>query len=63
LLVGDSPVDFETAVAAGSAFAWARYGFGARRFGREAPDTPYVLDAPQDLPPVVERLAGIFSGT
>jgi phosphoglycolate phosphatase len=62
LLVGDSPVDFETAVAAGSGFAWARYGFGSARFGSEPPDTPYILDTPQDLPPVVERLAAIFSG-
>jgi phosphoglycolate phosphatase len=62
LLVGDSPVDFETAVASGSAFAWARYGFGAARFDDGPPDTPYVLDAPADLTPVVDRLAAIFSG-
>jgi phosphoglycolate phosphatase len=62
ILVGDSPVDYETARAAGSAFAWARYGFGARRFETEVPDTPYILDAPNDLIPVVDRLAAIFSG-
>jgi hypothetical protein len=49
-------------MASGSAFAWARYGFGAARFGGQPPDTPYVLDAPHDLTPVVERLAAIFSG-
>lgn len=62
VLVGDSPVDYETACAAGSAFAWARYGFGAVRFQAAPPDTPYVLDAPQDLVHVVDRLAAIFSG-
>lgn len=62
ILVGDSPIDYDTARASGSAFAWARYGFGARRFVT-APDTPYVLDAPQELIAVVDRLSGIFSGT
>jgi phosphoglycolate phosphatase len=63
ILVGDSPVDYETAQAAGSAFAWARYGFGADRFASGPPDTPYVLDAPQDVVPVVEQLAAIFSNS
>jgi len=62
VLVGDSPIDFATARASGAAFAWARYGFGAPRFGGEPPDTPYVLDKPADLPAIVQRLAAIFSG-
>jgi phosphoglycolate phosphatase len=62
ILVGDSPVDYETARASGSAFAWARYGFGTGRFGSELPDTPYVLDVPADLVPIVDRLEAIFSG-
>lgn len=62
LLVGDSPIDFETACASGSAFAWARYGFGAARFGSLPPDTPYVLDVPADLPAIVDHLSSIFSG-
>ena len=37
LLVGDSPVDRGTARAAGSPFAWARYGFGAARFDDAPP--------------------------
>lgn len=32
VLVGDSPVDAETANRAGAAFVWAAYGFGARAF-------------------------------
>lgn len=60
LLVGDSPVDRDTAQNAGCRFAWARYGFGARRF-EAAPDTPYVLERPADLDAVLERLAS-FAG-
>lgn len=54
LLVGDSPIDEETAHAAGCAFAYARYGFGAVRFER-APATSYVLDHPSELPSVLDR--------
>jgi phosphoglycolate phosphatase len=62
LYVGDSPVDWNTARNAGCAFAWARYGFGARRFGPDRPDTPYVLEAPRDLVAVIDRLAAVASG-
>jgi phosphoglycolate phosphatase len=62
LLIGDSPVDWETAQAAGCAFAWARYGFGAARFGAEVPDTPYVLDSPRDALSVVDRVAAVHAG-
>lgn len=62
LLVGDSPIDWQTAVAAGCAFAWARYGFGAARFDHTPPDTPYVLNHPSDLPAVLDRFAAISTG-
>jgi phosphoglycolate phosphatase len=62
LYVGDSPVDWQTAQNAGCAFAWARYGFGARRFAGERPDTPYVLDAPRDLVAIVDRISAVASG-
>ena len=55
LMVGDSPIDWATATAAGCGFVWARYGFGAARFHEQAPATPYVLDRPRDLLEVVER--------
>ncbi|MGE3276918.1 MAG: HAD family hydrolase [Vicinamibacterales bacterium] len=61
LLVGDSPVDYETARAAGVAFVYARYGFGAIRF-EAPPDTPYVLDRPADLPAVIARFAAASDG-
>ena len=61
ILVGDSPVDAETADAAGCAFAWARYGFSAARFAA-TPDTPYVLNHPSDLSEVLDRFAAVNSG-
>lgn len=61
LLVGDSPVDWETADAAGCAFAWARYGFGAARF-EEPPDTPYVFDRAADFAPILDRAAALALG-
>lgn len=61
MLVGDSPVDCETAEAAGIAFVWARYGFGADRFD-VPPNTPYVLARPSDFAAVLDRFAAIASG-
>jgi phosphoglycolate phosphatase len=63
LLVGDSPIDWQTAVAGGCAFAWARYGFGAMRFGDTPPDTPYVLERPIDLIEVLDRYSNVMTGT
>jgi phosphoglycolate phosphatase len=62
MLVGDSPIDWATSRAAGCAFAWARYGFGAARFEKSAPDTPYVLERPADLASVLDRFAAIAAG-
>jgi phosphoglycolate phosphatase len=63
LLVGDSPIDWQTAQAAGCSLAWARYGFGAVRFDGGPPDTPYVLDAPADLSAVLDRFTAIHAGS
>jgi phosphoglycolate phosphatase len=61
VLVGDSPIDWQTASNAGCDFVWARYGFGAARFDRP-PDTPYVIDRPAELAGVVDRLRAIRFG-
>ena len=61
MLVGDSPIDWRTAVAANCDFVWARYGFGAQRFD-SAPDTPYVIDRPQDFASVLDRSRAIRFG-
>ena len=62
LMVGDSPVDWATATAAPCSFAWARYGFGAAKFGDGLPNTSYVLDRPADLVAVLDRFAAVMSG-
>ncbi len=62
LLVGDSPIDFQTASNAGCVFVWARYGFGAARFGDKPPETRYILDAPRDLVGTVDRVAAVMRG-
>jgi phosphoglycolate phosphatase-like HAD superfamily hydrolase len=54
-LIGDSPADANTAVAAGCAFGFARFGFGAAKFQSEA--TPYVLDHARELSRVLDRFA------
>ena len=61
ILVGDSPIDWNTAMAAGCDFVWARYGFGAQRF-ENAPDTPYVIDRPADFAAILDRLRAIRFG-
>ena len=60
VLVGDSPVDWETTLAAGCTFVWARYGFGASRFA-ERPDTPYILDHASELTAILDRLTPLAS--
>ncbi len=62
VLIGDSPVDWETARAAGCAFGWARYGFGAARFNGDEPGTPYVLEQPRDALTIVDRVATVLAG-
>ena len=62
LMVGDSPVDWATAIAAPCQFAWARYGFGAARFEDRLPDTSYVLEQPTDLLAVADRFSAVMSG-
>ncbi|HXG86807.1 MAG TPA: HAD-IA family hydrolase [Vicinamibacterales bacterium] len=62
LMIGDSPVDWQTAAAAGCAFAWARYGFGAERFNGAAPETAYILDKPSDLTAILDRFVAVTTG-
>jgi phosphoglycolate phosphatase len=62
LLVGDSPIDWQTSKNAGCLFAWACYGFGAARFEGHAPETPHVLERPADLAAVLDRLARVHTG-
>ena len=58
LLVGDSPVDLETARRAGTPVCLARYGFGYRFAGSEFTGDEFFIDAPAELLKVVESLDG-----
>lgn len=49
VMVGDSPADWQVADAAKVPFVFARYGFGAIKFGSRPPDTPWVLDHAREL--------------
>jgi phosphoglycolate phosphatase len=61
-LIGDSPVDEETARAAGCYFVYASYGYGHRRYGETSPATPFVVARPTELPALIERLELVASG-
>jgi phosphoglycolate phosphatase len=49
VMVGDSPADWKTAEAARVPFVFARYGFGASKFGSTPPGTPLVIDHAREL--------------
>jgi phosphoglycolate phosphatase len=54
LLVGDSPIDWQTARAAGTRICLARYGFGFTRVAvTELADGELVIDAPIELTTVL----------
>lgn len=55
VMVGDSPADYKAALNANCPFVFARYGFGATKFG-EPPDTPYVIDHARELDSVLTRI-------
>jgi phosphoglycolate phosphatase len=56
VLIGDAPPDAKTAEAAGCAFVFARYGFGAGKFGNHPPRTPHVIDHPRELLRVLDAI-------
>ena len=54
VMVGDSPADAKVAEAANVPFVFARYGFGAPKFGAAPPTTQFVIDHAREL----ERVLG-----
>ena len=56
VMIGDSPTDYKVAVNANCPFVFARFGFGAAKFGDQPPDTPYVIDHARELDRVLEAL-------
>ena len=55
VMVGDSPADWKTADAAKVPFVFARYGFGASKFGSTPPQTDLVIDHARELERVLVR--------
>lgn len=49
VMIGDSPVDYQVAVNAHCPFVFARFGFGAPKFGEAPPETEYVIDHVREL--------------
>ena len=49
LMIGDSPADWKAAEAANVPFVFARYGFGAGKFGTTPPNTSLVIDHAREL--------------
>ena len=58
VMIGDSPADWKAAVQAGVPFVFAKYGFGASKFGSDTPDTDLVIGHPRELDRVLERVRG-----
>jgi phosphoglycolate phosphatase len=56
VMIGDSPADGKVAAAAACPFVFARYGFGAPKFGDAPPTTPFVVDHPRELSAVLAAL-------
>ena len=49
VMIGDSPADYKVAINAPCPFVFARFGFGAPKFGEAPPNTAYVIDHAREL--------------
>lgn len=56
VMIGDSPVDAETAAAAGCPFILAAYGFGVAKFDGAIPSGTLVARQPRELVALVDTL-------
>lgn len=57
VMIGDSPADWKASVNANVPFVFARFGFGAAKFGDEPPATDLVIDHPRELVGVLSRIS------
>jgi phosphoglycolate phosphatase len=56
VMVGDSPADYRTALAAGAIPVLARYGFGFGRFEGAVPPDVLVVDHPRELLSIADTI-------
>ena len=57
VMVGDSPADWKAAEAAKIPFVFARYGFGASKFGTMPPNAQFVIDHARELDRALAAIA------
>lgn len=57
VMIGDSPADWKTAEAANIPFVFARYGFGAGKFGSSPPNTGLVIDHAREIERALAAIA------
>lgn len=57
VMIGDSPADWKVAEAARVPFVFARFGFGASKFGETPPNTPFVIDHARELDRTLEQIS------
>jgi phosphoglycolate phosphatase len=57
VMIGDSPADWQTAEAANVPFVFARYGFGAGKFGSTPPNTGLVIDHAREIERALASMA------
>ena len=57
VMIGDSPADSKVAENAEVPFVFARFGFGAPKFGSTPPNTPHVIDHMRELDRVLEKIS------
>jgi phosphoglycolate phosphatase len=57
VMIGDSPADWKTAEAANVPFVFARYGFGAGKFGATPPNTRFVIDHAREIERALAAIA------
>lgn len=57
VMIGDSPADWKTAEAANVPFVFARYGFGAGKFGSTPPRTEFVVDHAREIERALAAIA------
>jgi phosphoglycolate phosphatase len=57
VMIGDSPADWQAAANANVPFVFARFGFGASKFGAQPPDTRYVIDHARELDRVLSAIS------
>ena len=57
VMIGDSPADWQAAQAAGVPFVFARFGFGAGKFGAHPPAAAFVIDHAREIDRALEAIS------